>query len=228
MGKPAARVGDMHVCPMVTPGTPPIPHVGGPLLPPGVPTVLIGGMPAATLGNMAVCTGPPDSVILGSVGVFIGGKPAARMGDMCAHGGTIVAGCPTVLIGEASPGAPPVIVVTPNGAVKVDTKKAQLQQMQKQVMKQAAKTGTPFCEKCAKAKNQATQINQNKPAWVEIVLVDPDNNPVANERYKVDLPDGTYVFGFTDENGKAKIEGFDPGTCKVSLIDRDAKDWRKI
>src|SRR6188508_3108568 len=101
MGKPAARVGDMHVCPMVTPGVPPVPHVGGPILPPGVPTVLIGGMPAATMGNMCTCVGPPDSIILGSTGVLIGGKPAARMGDSCAHGGTIVLGMPTVLIGEA-------------------------------------------------------------------------------------------------------------------------------
>lgn len=104
MGKPAARVGDNHVCPMVTPGVPPVPHVGGPILPPGVPTVLIGGMPAATLGNMCVCTGPPDTILLGSTGVLIGGKPAARMGDTCAHGGTIVMGCPTVLIGEAGGG----------------------------------------------------------------------------------------------------------------------------
>jgi uncharacterized Zn-binding protein involved in type VI secretion len=92
----AARVTDMHVCPMVT-GT--VPHVGGPVLPPGAPTVLIGGMPAACVGDMCVCTGPPDSIILGSATVLIGGKPAARMGDSTAHGGTIVVGCPTVLIG---------------------------------------------------------------------------------------------------------------------------------
>ena len=104
MSKPAARVGDMHVCPMVTPGTPPIPHVGGPITGPGVPTVLIGGMPAAVMGDMCVCTGPPDTIILGSTGVLIGGKPAARMGDSNAHGGTIAAGCPTVLIGETSGG----------------------------------------------------------------------------------------------------------------------------
>jgi uncharacterized Zn-binding protein involved in type VI secretion len=97
--KPAARVGDMHVCPMVTPGVPPIPHVGGPLLPPGVPTVLVGGMPAATATNMCTCVGPPDTVALGSMTVLIGGKPAARMGDTTAHGGSIVVGCPTVLIG---------------------------------------------------------------------------------------------------------------------------------
>lgn len=97
--KPAARVTDMHVCPMQTPGVPPIPHVGGPILPPGVPTVLIGGLPAATVGSMASCVGPVDSIVMGSTKVLIGGKPAARMGDTCAHGGTIVTGFPTVLIG---------------------------------------------------------------------------------------------------------------------------------
>ena len=95
---PAARVGDMHVCPMVTPGTPPIPHVGGPILPPGAVTVLIGGVPAARMGDMCVCTGPPDSIVVGSPKVMIGGKPAARMGDSTAHGGTITVGFPQVMI----------------------------------------------------------------------------------------------------------------------------------
>lgn len=96
---PAARIGDMHVCPMVTPGTPPIPHVGGPILPPGAITTLIGGVPAACMGDMAVCVGPPDTIAKGSMTVLIGGKPAARLGDTCAHGGTVVVGLPTVLIG---------------------------------------------------------------------------------------------------------------------------------
>ena len=99
MGQPAARVGDMHVCPMVTPAPVPVPHVGGPLLPPGIPTVMIGGQPAATMGNMAVCVGPPDSVIKGSGTVMISSMPAARMGDSCAHGGAIAAGFPQVMIG---------------------------------------------------------------------------------------------------------------------------------
>jgi len=99
MGKPAARVGDMHVCPMLTPGVPPIPHVGGPVLPPGCPTVLIGSMPAARVGDMCLCVGPPDSIVLGSFTVLIGGAPAAQMGSMTAHGGAIVIGQPTVLIG---------------------------------------------------------------------------------------------------------------------------------
>jgi uncharacterized Zn-binding protein involved in type VI secretion len=99
MGQPAARAGDMHVCPMITPGVPPIPHVGGPVLPPGAPTVLIAGMPSAGMGGMCTCVGPPDSIILASFTVLIGGVPAARMGDATAHGGTIVLGAPTVLIG---------------------------------------------------------------------------------------------------------------------------------
>ena len=96
---PAARVGDMHTCPMQTPAVPPIPHVGGPIGPPGVPTVLIGGMPAATVGNMCICVGPPDSIAKGSSSVMIGNMPAARMGDSTAHGGSIVLGLPTVQIG---------------------------------------------------------------------------------------------------------------------------------
>jgi uncharacterized Zn-binding protein involved in type VI secretion len=93
---PAARVGDMHVCPLVTVL---VPHVGGPILPPGGIPVLIGGMPAARVGDMAVCVGPPDVIALGSFTTLIGGMPAARMGDLTAHGGAIVLGAPTVLIG---------------------------------------------------------------------------------------------------------------------------------
>jgi uncharacterized Zn-binding protein involved in type VI secretion len=96
MGKPASRITDMHVCPMVT-GV--VPHVGGPILPPGCPTVLIGGLPAARATDMATCVGPPDIIVLGSMTVLIGKLPAARMGDITAHGGTIVLGLPTVLIG---------------------------------------------------------------------------------------------------------------------------------
>lgn len=96
---PAARVTDMHICPMQTPGAPPIPHVGGPVTGPGQPTVLIGNLPAAKVGDMLVCVGPPDSIVAGSSSVMIGGMPAARMGDSTAHGGKIVLGLPTVLIG---------------------------------------------------------------------------------------------------------------------------------
>ena len=95
----AARITDLHLCPMVTPGIPPVPHVGGPIMGPGVPTVLIGQLPAAVLGDLCTCTGPPDSIVVGSATVLIGGKPAARVGDSCSHGGSIVLGCVNVIIG---------------------------------------------------------------------------------------------------------------------------------
>jgi uncharacterized Zn-binding protein involved in type VI secretion len=97
LGMPmAARLTDMHVCPMVTVL---VPHVGGPIAGPGCATVLIGGMPASIVGDVCVCVGPPDAVAMGSTTVMIGGMPAARMGDLTAHGGSIVLGCPTVMIG---------------------------------------------------------------------------------------------------------------------------------
>jgi uncharacterized Zn-binding protein involved in type VI secretion len=96
---PAARLNDMHTCPMQTPGVPPIPHVGGPIIGPGAPTVLIGGVPAAVMGDTCVCTGPPDTILKGSATVQIANKPAARVGDVTAHGGQITVGCVTVEIG---------------------------------------------------------------------------------------------------------------------------------
>src|SRR5882762_9361729 len=114
---PAARIGDMHVCPMVT-GL--VPHVGGPILPPGCPMVLIGGMPAARVGDMATCVGPPDAIALGSPTVLIGNMMAARLGDPTVHGGVIAVGLPTVMIGIPGQGA---------------------------VLQVAAQKGLPFCEK---------------------------------------------------------------------------------
>lgn len=131
MGKPAARIGDMHICPM---SDGPKPHVGGSVVGPGVPTVLIGSMPAAVMGDMCTCVSPaPDTIVLGSMGVLIGGKPAARLGDMTAHGGMITIGCVTVLIGDTSLSTP----LPPSIAAQFE------------VLIQAAISGMPFCEKCA-------------------------------------------------------------------------------
>lgn len=96
---PAARITDMHVCPIQTPGLPPVPHVGGPIVGPGVANVLIGKLPAAVVGDICTCVGPPDTIAQGSATVLIGGRPAVRLGDVCAHGGSVVGGIPTVLIG---------------------------------------------------------------------------------------------------------------------------------
>jgi len=119
---PAARVGDMHACPMVT-GI--VPHVGGPILPPGCPNVLIGFLPAARQGDMAVCVGPPDVIAMGSPTVLIGGMMAARMGDPTVHGGMIAVGFPTVMIGIPGQGVP---------------------------LAAAASSGAPFCEVCEQQK----------------------------------------------------------------------------
>lgn len=116
---PAARLTDMHTCPMVTPGVPPIPHVGGPISGPCSPNVIIGGLPAARVTDMAICVGPPDSIAMGSPTVLINGLMAARIGDPTVHGGVIVAGCPTVMIGIPGQGY---------------------------VLQMAANTGAPFCD----------------------------------------------------------------------------------
>ena len=154
MGKPAARVGDMHLCPMVTPGIPPIPHVGGPILPPGKPNVLIGGMPAATVTNMCLCVGPPDSIMMGSFTVLIGGLPAARMGDPTIHGGRIAIGFPTVLIGDmGSMGAPALVAIPPPVVAGfADRMPSVMAGPFKQIVALAnsAANGTLFCELCNK------------------------------------------------------------------------------
>lgn len=99
---PAARLTDMHRCLAANPG--PVPHVGGPIVAPCASTVLIGGLPAATVGDKATCVGPPDTIVQGSASVFINGEPAARMGDSTAHGGVIIGGCATVIIGDVGMG----------------------------------------------------------------------------------------------------------------------------
>jgi len=123
---PAARLGDMHVCPMVT-GL--VPHVGGPILPACEPTVLIGNQPAARITDMATCVGPPDVIAMGSPTVLIGNLMAARIGDPTVHGGVIAMGCPTVIIGEVGMGK----VVGPLAA-------------QVTALKAAARNGAAFCE----------------------------------------------------------------------------------
>jgi len=95
---PAARITDMHVCPLVTPAPVPVPHVGGPIMS-GAPTVITGFMPQARVSDICLCIGPPDLIAKGSMTVIVAGMPAARIGDLCAHGGSIVSGFPTVIIG---------------------------------------------------------------------------------------------------------------------------------
>lgn len=154
MGQPAARAGDMHLCPMVTPGVPPIPHVGGPVLPPCSINVLTGGQPQARATDMCTCVGPPDVIAKASLGVMVNNMPAARMGDMCAHGGTIVVGFPMVLIGDMMPGGGggggggmgmPQGGFSGGGAPLLDFASVAAQV---ETLKKAAADAAAFCETC--------------------------------------------------------------------------------
>jgi uncharacterized Zn-binding protein involved in type VI secretion len=145
---PAARVTDMHTCPMVTVL---VPHVGGPILPPCMPTVLIGGLPAARIGDMCTCVGPPDVIVTGAFTVLIGGMPAARIGDMTAHGGVIVMGQFNVIIGDAGSGSGYMGGGAPGaaeGSALLANAEAFSAETQADTLKQAAKDGAPFCEIC--------------------------------------------------------------------------------
>ena len=222
----------MHVCPMQTPAVVPIPHVGGPILPPGQPTVLIAGMPAAVVGDMCVCVGPPDVIAMGSTGVMIGGRPAARMGDMTVHGGSIVVGCPTVLIGEAGSAGG-------GGGGAGGAAFGGVPGPQQAAMSAAKKAGSAFletgCETKAaiaavaeptKFENATRSAAENKPdpvkTWVEIEVGYSDGAPIALEYYRVEAAGGVTREGWTDEKGKLRLEGLDPGDCKISFPDIEA------
>jgi uncharacterized Zn-binding protein involved in type VI secretion len=228
MGKPAARLTDMHVCPMVTPGLPPIPHVGGPIIGPGCPTVLIQNMPASVVGDMCMCVGPPDSIIMGSTGVFFGGMPAARMGDPTAHGGTITLGCPTVLIGETSSGSAGSSSAPPDSALNAgqNERMGSEANVMAQAIKSAAISGEMYVKvpitKMKKPKNPVKQIPKSD---IACLLQDEDGTPMSDIKYEITLPDGSVRKGSTDSNGKISITGIPPGTCKVSFPDLHADEW---
>lgn len=158
MTKPAARITDNHVCPMVTPGTPPVPHVGGPIVV-GAPTVLTGNLPQARIGDTCVCVGPPDTIVMGAVTVLVCGKPAARIGDSTVHGGAIATGLPTVLIGDGGGGGPAGAGGSGGGSALAGLVSDLLTSAdalgkaaaQAQTLIKAAQAGTPFCERCAAA-----------------------------------------------------------------------------
>jgi uncharacterized Zn-binding protein involved in type VI secretion len=221
---PAARIGDMHVCPMVTPGVPPIPHVGGPILPPGCPTVLIGGVPAARVGDMAMCVGPPDVIAKGSVTVLIGNMPAARIGDLTAHGGVIVLGCPTVMIGDAGSGGggggggagsgaggeggAGGAGATQNAAAPPPAVLAAYSSGQS-----AAVSAAPPSQA---GPLQPKQSPQGK-TWIGIVLTDFMGNPMPNQDFQVTLDSGQVLKGKTDAEGHARFDNVEPDSGNVAF-----------
>jgi uncharacterized Zn-binding protein involved in type VI secretion len=200
----------MHVCPMVTPGVPPIPHVGGPITGPGCPTVLIGGMPAAVMGDMCVCVGPPDTIILGSTGVFFGGKPAARMGDSASHGGTIILGCPTVLIGETGTGSPSNETIEAVQASACDTSAAFATKLSRTMaLLHGAEDGSAFVHK-----------HNVEDCKVQYQVLDENEEPIDGQPFEIHTSDGKVIKGKTDSTGKSQqLSGYTKGMCTIVFPD---------
>lgn len=226
---PAARISDMHVCPMVTPGTPPIPHVGGPISM-GCPTVMIGFLPAARVGDMAICVGPPDSIAKGSLSVMIGSMPAARIGDLTVHGGNIVVGCPTVMIGDmgmGSPGAPGVAVrKPPRGAV--GPLRPALSPSSAGPLESAgpdAGTSESFSAPPSISPDGgplgAPRTPEGPPekTWIAVLLKDFEGTPLPNQNFRIALEGGQVLSGRTDSQGKARFEGVDPDSGQVHFLE---------
>ena len=225
MGKPAARVGDPHVCPMFDG---PKPHVGGVLLPPGCPTVLIGGQPAARLGDLGQCVSPaPNTVALGSLGVMIGGMHAARMGDLMAHGGMITMGLPTVLIGEIGGVAPALGMIAaaiagalhpsfPGTAAVAGAIAGALAPVPPAVAGPAA--GAAACKEQKLTKDRS---------WFQAQVTYDDGSHAPQVAYQLILPDGTERKGLTDSKGIVREGGIPPGQCKFSLTDVNEDMWEQ-
>jgi len=178
-------------------------------------------MPAAGMGDMCTCVGPPDSIVLGSTGVFIGGKPAARMGDMTAHGGSIVVGLPTVLIGETGSGGAGGGAA--GGAGPVASSPAG------NVMQAAIKQSAPFATKVSRiqALSQGAQTGAAKvhahydqQCKVQYKITDKNGNPAKNVKYEIQTSDGKVVKGKTDSAGMTTIlSGYTEGMCSISFTD---------
>ena len=205
---PAARVGDMHICPM---WDGPKPHVGGPIMPIGVPNVLIGGLPAATVGSLCACAGAPDIIVRGSTCVLIGGMQAARMGDSTAHGGTIMIGFPNVLIGDAGSGGTSAgNKVSQNTTSKKETASKQKDIDNSQSLKEAANKGEATASKKKKADYTA-----------QFTLLDGAQKAKPNVRYVIKTSDGKQHDGQTDSSGKTQtLQGYTDADCSVAFINK--------
>lgn len=188
----AARLSDLHTCPMQSPATPPVPHVGGAILGPGVPSVHIGFLPAATMGDTCLCTGPPATVLKGAPQVLIGGRPAARRDDPTSHGGRIQAGCPTVIIGDGG-GAP-------GGSGSV---------------------GSTSASGASSSSTSSESNAPTARTHLRVVLLDHRDHPVLGENVQIHLDDGRTISGRTDEEGTLYAGDVEPGSGRVTFPDLD-------
>ncbi len=198
----------MHVCPMVD-GVKP--HVGGPVLPAGaVVNVLIEGLPAAVMGTMCTCVGAPDMILMGSAGVLIGGRMAARLGDMTQHGGTIVKGAVTVLIGEVGSGNGAGGAGQGRGEDKYGNIGADQAKdiANRDALKDAAGSGAETAERSDK-----------KDFTAQFTLVDETGKGKKDQRYEIRTRDGEIHSGKTDSEGKtAQLSGYTVADCSTTFF----------
>src|SRR4030042_7008748 len=224
--KPAARISDMHVCPMVTPGLPPIPHVGGPVAM-GCPTVLIGGLPAARVGDITTCVGPPDPIALGSPTVILGAMPAARVGDLTTHGGTIVVGCPTVLIGDAGGGGGGAGAGGGGGGgVGGGAAAAPPPQVFAAYQSGVGANIAPVSpEQVGPLQPKEEEDKEKRKTWIGVILKDFKGQPMPNQDFQITLDKGQVLKGHTDEKGYARFDNLDPDSGNVVFTElTDIKD----
>lgn len=211
---PAARLTDPHVCPMVTPGLPPIPHVGGPITGPGARKTFIAGLPAARVGDKLMCVGPPDTIVLGSFTCLIEGKPAARMGDQCAHGGRIVMGFPTVQIGNSGGAG------SPQGRAMSAARAA------------AAVLATKGCGKLGVTGNASGGAHDAgtaagaSPEWIAVRVTDKAGQPLAGHLVRAITSDGKTLESYSGADGRVRFDGIAPGHAKISLSEMDGAFWK--
>ena len=226
MGTFAARVGDPHVCPMLTVL---VPHVGGAIMPPGVPTVMIGGQPAAIVTSMCMCaTGPPSPILLGSFGVFIGGMPAARMGSVHSHGGTVMMGCPTVLIGD--------IGISIGGllALLANILQGLLDEAFEASEAVAAALAGAYCHPTPGGLAGALAGGGFGPPpkrdvdkhFFKAHVTFANGNPVAGAAYQLKIPNGKIRKGNSRADGNIVEAGLPGGNCELTLTDLDKDSWK--
>jgi uncharacterized Zn-binding protein involved in type VI secretion len=202
-GMPAARLSDMHMCPMVTPGLPPIPHVGGPVTL-GSPMVLIGGMPAARMGDMLVCVGPPDSIMMGCLTVLIGeggsGSASSSGGGGGGAGGT----------GTAKGGG--------GGAGTSSASSSQ---------RSGPSSAAPMAAGALMAQSGNQESDTKWEHWVEFVFVDKAGKPLSGIQYALSTPDGKHSSGILQSNGRVTRDALPVGTCTIELQAVHSARWEK-
>ncbi len=221
---PAARVTDMHTCPMVT-GV--VPHVGGPILPAGHPMTIIGGLPAARIGDMLTCVGPPDVIVKGSPTVIIGGMPAARMGDNTAHGGVIVLGHMTTMIGDSGSGGGGGGAAG-GGGETATTEEPPASEAIDPVSIQAAMVSASISGTALVADPPEDETAEDSQSVFAVRVVDDETGqPIAGVKLAIRVPDGEVETHVTDGNGMIRIDDLEPGTCDILAMD-DAEAYEVV